>query len=249
LIFGLVRDETGNPVQADDAEVVLITDAGTKVTAPILTGVEPGLNYKLPVPMDSGIADDLYQPTALRPTLPFRLQVRIGQAIFLPIEMKGDYARMGAPGGRTRIDLTLGEDANGNGLPDAWERALLAQSGGALTEIRPEDDFDGDGVSNRDEYVAGTYAFDPKDGFTLKIVRTAGEAAVLEFMAIRGRTYAVHGSANMREWTPVPFRLPADAAAMGTVQSYYAADVRLIQVEVGTPAEQPSLRFFRLMVQ
>ena len=45
----------------------------------------------------------------------------------------------------------LGFDSNGNGLPDAWELAYfgnLNQTAGG--------DFDGDGISNQDEYLNGT---------------------------------------------------------------------------------------------
>ena len=30
---------------------------------------------------------------------------------------------LGKPSETTRLDLTLGEDSDGDGLPDAWERA------------------------------------------------------------------------------------------------------------------------------
>ena len=47
--------------------------------------------------------------------------------------MRGDYSALGRPGESTRIDLTLGEDRDGDGLPDAWERTLITASGGKLT--------------------------------------------------------------------------------------------------------------------
>jgi len=147
------------------------------------------------------------------------------------------------------LDLTLGEDANGNGLPDAWERALLAQSGGSTGPIRPQDDFDGDGLSNLDEYIAGTYAFDNQDGFTLKILGANDNTTQLEFMVIRGRTYTIHASTDFQQWTPVSFRIPAQGAAAASLTSYYAGDVRMIQVEVPAPAGQPQWQFFKLMVQ
>jgi hypothetical protein len=206
------------------------------------------VNYQLEVPMDSGITSDLYKPTALCPTVPFRIKVKIGQTVYLPIEMKGDYAHLGQPGRRTRLDLTLGEDANGNGLPDAWERALL-QAGGGTGTIRPEDDFDGDGLSNLEEYLAGTYAFDSQDGFSLKITRTENQVIQLSFMVIRGRTYTIVGSADFQTWTPVQFRIPANGAEAPFLTGYYASDVRVLRVEVLSPADQPSMRFFNLLVQ
>ena len=188
-----MRDELGNAIVISEAEVILEPLSGVELKTAVSSDYKkPGINYRLVVPMDSGITSDLYKPTALRPFLPFRLKVQIGRTTYLPIEMRGDHSKIGRPGETTRMDLTLGEDSDGDGIPDAWERALIHASGGALTslkEIRGDDDFDGDGLSNMDEYLAGTYAFDAEDGFSLEVVRIRAEASVLEFLAIQGRTY------------------------------------------------------------
>lgn len=42
-------------------------------------------------------------------------------------------------------------DADGNGLPDAWEMRRFGKTG-----IDPNGDADGDGLSNREEYLAGS---------------------------------------------------------------------------------------------
>ena len=40
---------------------------GVQVTGTIVPGLEPGINYRLDLPMDSAIAPDSYKPTALKP--------------------------------------------------------------------------------------------------------------------------------------------------------------------------------------
>jgi hypothetical protein len=250
-VYGLVRDEMGNPLSIRSAEIILESLTGTQIRTAIIPGLQTALNYRLAVPLDSGITDDLYKPTALSPSAPFRIKVRIGQTVYLPIEMRGDYSRLGQPGQSTRIDLTLGEDADGDGLPDAWERAIAAQLGGSkgLKDIRPGDDSDGDGLSNLAEYIAGTYAFDTKNGFRLQILQTTGQGAALEFMAVRGRSYSILGSSDLREWTPTQFRIPAlgaDASGMG---SYYATDTRVLRVEALTATGQSVARYYKLVVQ
>jgi hypothetical protein len=247
LIYGMVRDEMGNPLDVENAELVLETSAGIRILGEVIPGMAPGVNYQLAVPMDSGLTEEAYKPTALRPTVPFKIHVRIGRLVYVPMEMRGDYSRMGQPGQRTRLDLTLGEDLDGDGLPDAWERALIALLGGNLTiwDIRPEDDLDGDGLTNWQEYLAGTYAFDPKDGFALKMVRREGGKAVLEFMAIRGRTYSIQSSPDLKEWDLIPFQPPG---APFPIESHFARDLRVLQVEVPLE-EENSPRFFKLMVQ
>ena len=244
LFYGMVRDEFGSPIAAG-AEVILETLSGVQIKTTVIPNLEPGVNYRLAVPMDAGITSDLYKPTALRPTVPFLIRVRIGTVNYLPIEMIGDMSRMGQPGQRTLLNLTLGEDTDGDGLPDAWERLINPD----LTRVRPGDDSDRDGLTNLQEYLAGTYAFDPKDGFTLNILRVHNGAPVLEFTAIRGRTYTLLGSPDLTTWTSQSFRIPAEGATAPTRASYPAADVRKLQIEAISDAGQPLPRFFRLMTQ
>ncbi len=119
--------------------------------------------------------------------------------------MKGDFSRLGQPAEETRMDLTLGQTSDGDGLPDAWDRAMLGSRGGTLEDVTPGGDFDGDQISNRDEYLAGTYASDPSDGFSLSLVEMREGRSVLEFLAVRGRTYSVEASEDLQTWTRRPF--------------------------------------------
>ncbi len=146
----------------------------------------------------------------------------------------------------------MGEDSDGDGLPDAWERALIAALGGGLTleDIRPNDDTDGDGISNLQEYLAGTYAFDPQDGFRLNIVDHANGNPVLEFLAIRGRSYALEASSDLQSWNPAQFRLLTDTLDAPGRDCYQATDVRLQRLEALPPGGQaPDHLFYRAKVQ
>src|SRR5437868_5129267 len=78
LIFGMVRDELGDPIADATAQLIFETSGGVKITTTISYKGEPGQNYTLEVPMDSGITADAYMPTAMRPTVPFKIKVRIG---------------------------------------------------------------------------------------------------------------------------------------------------------------------------
>lgn len=243
-IYGLVRDEWGNPLTGS-ATITLETSAGVQVKTRLAPGLEPGVNYELKVPMDAGIATDLYKATALKPAAAFKVSVRIGSTTYLPIEMIGDFKSLGQPARRTRLDLTLGEDLDGDGLPDAWERTINAD----ITKVNPGDDADGDGLSNQAEYVAGTYAFDPENGFSLSIVGVTDGRPQMEFTAIRGRTYTILSSGDLQNWTTVQFRVPAEGAAPSLRQNYQSADVRLLRVEVETGTGGPPTGFFKLMIQ
>lgn len=259
-VFGMIRDERGNPLSRPGSEVLM--EVGTTVVARAEVGATPinGANYRLVIPLDTGATPERYQPTALLPAVGFRLRVRVGNTTLLPMEMTGASALTTQAGAVRKLDLTLGEDADGDGLPDAWERDLIAAMGLAKTigDIRPGDDADGDGLTNLNEYLAGTYAFDPADGFTLAIAGMQGSGVALEFTAVRGRTYSVRGSNDLRSWDPQPFVLTSDAPDAAPRQSFTVADrrTRLTRIwtrpataaAAGSPPEAP-YKFYRLIVQ
>jgi hypothetical protein len=245
-LYGTVRDQMGEPLVVTNAEVILETLAGVQLKTMVVPNLKPGANYRLQVPMDAGVTADAYKPTALRPTVAFRLKVRIGSITYLPIEVAANYSNLGKPAQNTQLDLTLGEDTDADGLPDAWEQAVIIMLGNDLTlqDIRPDDDADGDGISNLQEYLAGTYAFDPEDGFRLEIVGHANGNPVLEFLAIRSRSYALEASSDLKTWVPAQFRLLTDAPDSSWRDCYQATDVHFQHLEALPPYRQPGEHLF-----
>ena len=242
--FGMVRDELGRPLEGEKVEVLFETSSGRLVRTGVGLGI-PGINYRLRVPMDAGSTADLYNPVAMRYAMPYKIRVKVGAKVYLPIEMVGDLGKMGQPGEETLLNLTLGEDTDGDGLPDAWERALLAQGQG-LGDINPNDDTDGDGMSNLDEYISGNYAFDKEDGLRLDIVQKGESGAVLEFMGIQGRTYTVQGSPDLKEWNDVSFQVDGEE---GEFKHVRANKVRKFRITVPSEEAGAPVKFFKLMVQ
>lgn len=252
LVYGLVRDEFGNPLHIGGAVVYLEVDGGATVRAEVVPGQAPGVNYQLRIPIDAGITADLYKPTALRPTVPFRIRVRVGDVDYLPMEMSGASELLSKPGEATRLDLTLGVDSDGDGLPDAWKWAVIEAMGGGLTlaDIRPDDDLDGDGLTNMQEYLAGTYAFDPEDGFSLDIQGVDNGRSLLEFTAIRGRSYTIHVSSDMVTWSQRSFHLKGEPESAPEKRFFSATQVRRLTVRmVPGEVESATPEFYRVKVQ
>ena len=242
--FGMVRDELGRPLEGEKVEVLFETSSGRLVRTSVGLGL-PGINYRMRVPMDAGTTADLYNPIAMRFAMPYKIQVRVGSQVYLPIEMVGDLGKMGQPGEETLLNLTLGEDSDGDGLRDAWERALLSQ-GKDLSDINPGDDTDGDGMSNLDEYISGNYAFDKDDGLRLDIVQKQEADVVLEFLGIQGRTYTIKGSSDLKDWSNLSFQLEGEEGNFANIR---VDKVRRYRIKVPAEAEGEEVKFFKLMVQ
>ncbi|HTH49188.1 MAG TPA: hypothetical protein VMB21_16855 [Candidatus Limnocylindria bacterium] len=111
-------------------------------------------------------------------------------------------------------------DSDGDGLPDALELQLfggLAQSGA--------DDFDGDGVSNYDEFVAGTDLKDPHSYLRLELSVTAGQATVLHWQTVAGVSYQVRQRSALGDgpWSPLSLKVDGDGA-VAEVRASVSAD-------------------------
>jgi hypothetical protein len=244
LFYGMLRDEYGAPITAPGTQVILATSSGVQITTSIIPHLEPGVNYRLEVPMDSGLTSKLYIPTALRPSVPFQLKVRIGSTTYLPIEMKGKFAALGGPSERTHLNLTLGEDADGDGLPDAWERLINSD----ISKVNPHEDSDGDGLTNLQEYLAGTYAYDPEDGFVLEIMENKNGFAKLSFLALAGRTYTLERTTDLKTWVPVGFRQAGEPDNSPLRSSFRSGDVHTVHLEAPSESEAAGMTYFRLIV-
>lgn len=251
VIFGQVRDEMGEPISFAGAQVILETTNAVPLLAGVGNSLEPGVNYELRVPMDAGITPKPYTATALTSSVPFRLEVTIGSTVYLPIEMIGNLTTLGEPAKKTRIDLTLGVDSDGDGLPDAWEQALIDALGGGLTlqSITPGGDPDGDGLTNLQEYLAGTNPYDPANGFQLTLIQVDENASFLEFLAVRGRTYSIFSSTNLQDWTPAAFSIPSEGPGAPLRNNYVSPTVRILEVEVPHVTGLESNLYFKALVQ
>lgn len=247
-IYGTVRDEHGHALGSEQG-IVILSGTGAIEIARAVTDPNVGadLNYSVNVPMDSGTTALLYEINALRPLLPFTIRVVIGGVSYVPIQALSAF-NIGDPAGQTRIDLTIGVDSDNDGLPDSWEQELIDQDQTGrlrtLADVRPDDDLDGDGLTNLQEYIAGTYALDGSDRLALEVIQATGTFTRLRFLAITGRTYRLTSTPKIGvAFSEQPFSLTPTG---DTVLFYQAPGVEYRDVFVRPGAAK---YFFKLQVQ
>jgi len=221
VYYGEVVDEYGWPVTArSEATIVARVDDRECGRSLLHEARGPAINYRVEIPVDDGRGAHYAEHAA-----------RTGDTVTFSVLIDGtEYAVMdpsaippvGNPGGRVRRNLCIGEDSDGDGFPDAWEEWILLWGAGGATnilDIRGEDDADGDGMSNRDEYIAGTDPTWNRDCLQIEdLCRFADEGQIgLAFHSVPGKTYRVSESPGVgAAGTTIPIatnRAPAATSA------------------------------------
>jgi hypothetical protein len=209
-------------------------------------------NYELNIRIDQSRAGTTsYTENSVAASGQFSLVVEMNGVLFYPIEVSGNLTA-GKGGERVRLDLNLGADSDGDGLPDVWEQWQLYQAGHLpdsngkweLNLIDHDGDFDHDGQSNYLEYVAGTFAGDATEKFGLEIKEKLPGAVRLEFFAITGKVYTIEKSLDMKTWTRVPFSIGVASAGAA---SFQAPEVGILSAF--TAPESTIKEFYRLTVR
>ena len=252
-LYGMVRDQVGQPLDVDGAILILLKD-GTEVGRTPVTTPVVDQNYELRVRIDANKPNTtLYSSSAIESGGFFSLVVEMNGNFFYPIEVSGDLtAGIGAE--RTRLDLTLGADLDGDGLPDAWEEWQLYQAGifpndnyeWPIDLITRNGDYDGDGTSNYFEYIAGTFALDASERFSLEIKEKTASRVRFQFYSITGKVYTIERSATLtgNDWARVAFTI----GAPGVGSEVYQADSVGIRSAFVIP-DSSTKEFYRLTVR
>ena len=250
-LYGMVRDQVGQTVTAEGAEVILLK-GGIEVGRTPITSNRLDQSYELNLRIDQNRSGTtFYTDKAVAAGGLFSLVVSMNGELFYPIEVSGNLTA-GKGGERVKLDLTLGEDLDKDGLPDTWEAWQLYQAGlypdenglWDLSLIDKNGDFDKDGQSNLFEYIAGTFAGDATETFGLTIKEKLPESVRFEFYGITGKVYTIESTLDMKTWTRVPFSVGAPGAGNN---AYQASDVGI--VSAFTAPRGSSSEFYRLSVR
>ena len=99
-----------------------------------------------------------------------------------------------SPLSASAMGRTWGADVNGDAIPDDWQIAYWGSAGAPAA--RPKVDADGDGVSNYDEFLAGT---DPTSAQSVlrTQVRRAGTGLEIAWSSVPGLVYQVQRTSSL----------------------------------------------------
>ncbi len=252
-LYGTVRDDVGQIVVTQGAEVILLKGGVEVARTAIDSTLRPDQNYELRLRLDHARATTrLYTPEALATDGQFTVRVRMNDRLFLPIQVTGNLTA-GKGGERVRFDLTIGEDSDSDGLPDLWEEWQLYLAGHAplpngrwdISLLGPAGDLDNDGSNDLAEYIGGTYAADPMSQLFLESKERGVNFWRFEFPRVTGKTYQLLRSTSMApgSWTPVDFALTQGGVPAAFHRAQEAGPISIFVVPLA------GREFYRLTVQ
>lgn len=150
------------------------------------------------------------------------------------VDRAGNISRIQRQVEVTAVDPNA--DGNANGIADSWEQQYFPGQ-----SVAPNADSDGDGTSNRMEYIAGTEPTSRSSVF-----RPAGSLNgtiyTMPLASVAGRTYKVYATRNLADW-----HLQQTIVGDGTTKTFSFDEMTVPSGPLRSPTH-PSSYFFRVEI-
>lgn len=197
-VYGKAANWSGRAFSSNDVASVVAKINGVEMDrCQVVSGIYPELNYRIHIPMATG-------PTPGRGVTGDPITFEVYYDGRMHAVMNGSTTPVvGETATALQCNLIVGTDSSGDGLPDEYKSLLLpyyiaAGRGTTIADVLPEDDFDGDGYSNYQEFLAGTIPVDGSDYPRIHNIFVASSNRVgVTFLAAPGRTYTLPGSDDL----------------------------------------------------
>ncbi len=184
ILYGQVYDATGALVTSGELTwTVAPSGSGSAVTVSTelteLAGIGETFSYSVLVPFETAVPGHAVSAGALPLTdspKTYTMTGVTGTGLSIQKTVEISTASRG-----TAMNVMIGSsvaDVDGDGLPDEWEQAIVdADPNDNITSVEdvlPDDDFDGDGKTNEQEYNDGT---DPTVAATYRLTTSISPQA------------------------------------------------------------------------
>jgi len=195
-----------------EGDTIILSELSFDYNRFVLNGTAPVM--KMYVNTGSGYGAAIFTENSNPPTssnynrftIPFNYTVGAGETITIGIAFSDNKSLAS----RTHIidDLVLkgrpyilsngGTDFNGNGVSDLWERRYGATEL-ISTELAKQQDADGDGVSNYNEFLAGTNPYSARSKLEMRISKSELDELGIIIPTIAGKAYRIQVCENLAE--------------------------------------------------
>ncbi|HTL58009.1 MAG TPA: hypothetical protein VL361_20130 [Candidatus Limnocylindrales bacterium] len=235
ILYGVISDTSSGGSRVSFGSLTWtfrpVGGGAVVVATGVLTNINDQFSYVLRVPCETPLpaipASTNTLQLASSPTLYDRSQVTVqGVAASFAIPSLTNLTLTSTDRGKIeRIDLTVNLNL-GEVLPDAWQMQYFGH-----LNVPPDDDPDHDGLTNWQEYRAGTDPTDPQSRFVILRVTSSASGSSVQWSSVQGKFYTVQRSPDLLNgFNDLQVHIPATAplnlfqdstAGAGTGHNFY----------------------------